>query len=275
MSTTSVSPDPVRIALAGPMGSGKTFVAEWLQRRYGSVRLRRIGFGDEVKRLVQELWDPPKKDRALLVEFATSMRIIDPAIWIKRLLATMEASPDAHWVCDDLRQDNELVALRERGWLLVRILVPEGVRRQRIRDKYPNDYEEHLSYGGHKTERDMLQTPADVFDLTIDTSDGGMWCDLLEKTVSNRWGLSPSPMETPPTSPEPSPLVLSEGARGDEQGRTLCGYAVECLLFSASVAVGVGSWLWMLRHVVLDAQANNQTAVEALLEWHRYGDAYH
>ena len=117
----------------------------------------------------------------------------------------------------------------------------------------------------------MLQTPADVFDLTIDTSDGGMWCDLLEKTVSNRWGLSPSPMETPPTSP----LVLSEGARGDEQGRTICGYAVECLLFSASVAVGVGSWLWMLQHVALDAQANNQTVVEALLEWHRYGDAYH
>ena len=42
----------------------------------------------------------------------------------------------------------------------------------------------------------MLQTPADVFDLTIDTSDGGMWCDLLEKTVSTM-GLSPSPMETP------------------------------------------------------------------------------
>ena len=118
----------------------------------------------------------------------------------------------------------------------------------------------------------MLQTPADVFDLTIDTSDGGVWCDLLEKTVSNRWGLLPSPMETPPTSPDPSPLVLSGGARGDVQGRTICGYAVECLLFSASVAVGVGSWLWMLKHVALDAQSYNQTVVEAMLEWQRYGD---
>ena len=257
---------PVRIALAGPMGSGKTFVAEWLQRRYGSLRLQRIGFGDEVKRLVQELWDPSKKDRALLVEFATSMRVIDPAIWIKRFLATIATTPNAHWVCDDLRQDNELVALRERGWVLVRILVPEGVRRQRIQDKYPDDYEEHLSYGSHKTERDMLQTPADVFDLTIDTSDGGMWCNLLEKTVYNRWGLSPTPMETPPASPNSMSRAVSPGSHV-EQGRTICGYAVECLLFSMSVVVGVGSWMWMFQKVVADAHANNQTITDAWREW--------
>ena len=263
-----MSTDPVRIALAGPMGSGKTFVAEWLQRRYSSLQLRRIGFGDEVKRLVQELWDPPKKDRALLVEFATSMRVIDPAIWIKRLLATTDAAPAAHWVCDDLRQDNELVALRERGWILVRILVPEGVRKQRIQDKYPDDFEEHLSYGGHKTERDMLQTPAEVFDLTIDTSDGGMWCDLLEKAVLNRWGLSPSPMETPPASPNSTRLPL---AVVREQGRTICGYAVECFLFSASVVVGVSSWLWMLPSVLHDVRMENRTMGEAVLEWSQFG----
>lgn len=272
MALRTSSHDPVRIALAGPMGSGKTFVAEWLQRRYGSLRLQRIGFGDEVKRLVQELWEPPKKDRALLVEFATSMRTIDPAIWIKRLLATTEATPDAHWVCDDLRQDNELTALRERGWLLVRILVPEGVRKQRIQDKYPDDYEEHLSYGNHKTERDMLQAPAETFDLTIDTSDGGMWCELLEKVVANRWGLSPSPMETPPASPEPTNASLAEAAHHDEQGRTICGYAVECILFSTSVIVGVGSWLWIVNTMVRDAHAHNQTIAEAMLEWQYFDD---
>ena len=41
------------------------------------------------------------------------------------------------------------------------------------------------------------------------------------------------------------------------------------------MAVGVGSWLWMLQQVVLDAHANNQTVGEALLEWHRDGDAHY
>lgn len=255
---------PVRIALAGPMGSGKTFVAEWLRQRYSSLDLQRIGFGDEVKRLVQELWDPPKKDRALLVEFATSMRAIDPAIWVKRLLARADAAAATHWVCDDLRQDNELAALRERGWLLVRILVPEDVRRQRLRTVYPDDYEEHMAYAQHRTEQDMLHADAAHFACTIDTSDGGMWCELLEKVIYDRWGLRPSPMmATPPASPDGSARTTP----------TVDGpQPWEWALYALSTVVGVGSWMWMLHTMVHDAHAANLTLTEVLAEWSQHTD---
>lgn len=228
---------PIRIALAGPMGSGKTFVAKWLQKRYSHLRMRRIGFGDEVKRLVHELWNPSKKDRSLLVEFGTSMRKIDSAIWIKRLFAQIDASPDTNWVCDDLRQDNELAALQEQGWLLVRILVPNNIRQERLKSKYPNDYEEHMAYANHKTENDMLNSSPDLFSCTIDTSDGGFWCEVLERAILNRWAVSPSPMLTPPASPTVTQTPMhTSGAYFQEMG----------LLFM-TLCVGLGCWLYILR----------------------------
>lgn len=225
--------EPIRIALAGPMGSGKTFVAEWLQKRYSHLQLRRIGFGDEVKRLVQELWNPGRKDRTLLVEFATSMREIDSAIWIKRMFAQMDASPNTNWVCDDLRQDNELTALQARGWLLVRILVPNHVRQKRLKSKYPNDYKEHMAYANHKTENDMLNSSPELFSCTIDTSDGGFWCEVLEKAILNHWGVSPSPMLTPPTSPH-----------AKQSSRYKLGSCIhEIGLLSITLCVGLGCCL--------------------------------
>lgn len=232
---------PIRIALAGPMASGKTFVAEWLQKRYSHLKLRRIGFGDEVKRLVQELWNPTTKDRSLLVEFATSMRNIDSAIWIKRMFAQIEASPDTNWVCDDLRQDNELVALQTQGWLLVRILVPNNIRQERLKSKYPNDYETHMAYANHKTENDMLNSSPELFSCTIDTSDDGFWCEVLERAILNHWDVTPSPMLTPPISPTVKQTSM----------QIFCSYFQEMGIMFITLCVGFGCWLYMLRQFEL------------------------
>ena len=229
----------IRIALAGPMASGKTFVAGWLQKRYSHLQLKRVGFGDEVKRVVQDLWNPVRKDRTLLVEFATSMRKIDAAIWIKRMFAQTDASPDTNWVCDDLRQDNELVALQTRGWLLVRILVPNSIRQERLKSKYPNDYEEHMAYANHKTENDMLNASPELFSCTIDTSDGGFWCEVLERAILNRWGVSPSPMLTPPISPPSKQTSMN----------TVGSHLHEMGLLCITLCMGLGCWLCMLHRI--------------------------
>ena len=190
------SREPVCIALAGPMCSGKTYVSEWLQRRYGQLQFQRIGFGDEVKRFVQLLWNPSKKDRKLLVEFATSMRAIDEDIWVNRMLQKIDHSNHQHWICDDLRQHNELSALQKRGWLLVRICVPEDVRRARLQTNYPDDYQSHLAYSQHSTENEMDETREDVFACTIDTSDEGQWSETLDTVIQDRFNVHPSSLST-------------------------------------------------------------------------------
>ena len=234
--------ESIKIAFAGQMGSGKTYVAEWLQDRYKCISLRRIGFGDEVKRLVQELWDPPKKDRPLLVNFATSMRAIDPAIWVKRLFAQTDAQPDVNWVCDDLRQDNEIAALHDRGWLLIRIAVPEDIRRQRLKLKYPNDYEDHMSYSEHRTEQDVLNADASLFACTIDTSaDNELWCKVVDKVIHDRWGICPSTLCTPPNTPPKKDQSASES---DDDFVVESSYS-ECVLLYTYATIGILGGLWM------------------------------
>ena len=236
----------VRIALAGPMGSGKTYVAEWLQRRYPSLHCKRIAFGDEVKDIVQRLWNPPKKDRARLVEFATGVRAMDPNVWINRMLATTEASPDANWICDDLRQSNEIHALRERGWLLVRILVPDEIRRERLVAKYPHDHDEHEAYAQHPTEQEVLRATPNLFACTIDTSSDRVWMDMLEKIMWERYGLRPT------NASDEGERVSSSHASPDDT-RTTTSNVFDCseISYVALVCVlGLGCWHAMLHTIV-------------------------
>lgn len=254
----------VRIALAGPMGSGKTYAAEWLQRRYPSLHCKRIAFGDEVKDIVQRLWNPPKKDRARLVEFATGVRAMDPNVWINRMLATTEATPDTNWICDDLRQSNEIHALREHGWLLVRILVPDEIRRSRLVAKYPHDHVEHEAYAQHPTEQDVLRANPNLFACTIDTSSDRVWMDMLEKIMLERYGLRPT-NESERMSPHEnhndhhSPATNNNRAEDatimlPELGcRTTTSNVFDCceISYVALVCVlGVGCWHAMLHAIV-------------------------
>lgn len=258
---------PVRIAFAGPMGSGKSYAADWLRKRYAHLHLERIGFGDEVHRIVQELWHPPQRDRALLVEFATAMRGIDPAVWMKQLLARVDANPAVHWVCDDLCQANEMTALRDAGWVIVRLSVPENVRVRRLQAMYA-DHEADTACAHHRTEPDALHAEASAFDATVDTS-CATWTTELEALMRARWGVVPVVRDD-------TAVAVHRNTSFQETGydATLSWSSVEMGLFAAMLAVGTMCWTRMFATYAHHAMHANQSMVEMLWEWERYDLAW-
>lgn len=64
------------------------------------------------------------------------MRSVLPDIWVQAVLHRVKMWPGT--VVDDMRFINEANALRDSGFVLVRIETPEEIRRERILKLYPN-----------------------------------------------------------------------------------------------------------------------------------------
>lgn len=154
---------PLRLAIAGNIASGKSTLANnivvWGERN--NMDIRRIGFGDAVKYAAQCFFNKDQtihKDRPLLLGIGTKMREIDPDVWINIVIRTVEDNPHTHWIVDDLRFHNEFEALRNAGFMLVKLDVPEHVRFGRIVSKYSNeDAEHHIRADLHESEQEVAK----------------------------------------------------------------------------------------------------------------------
>ena len=119
----------MRIALAGCMEAGKSTIAQYLADIYGFGVL---SFSDKLKfNLIDIGIDPDrlfeKKDdtaRELMQVYGQAMREQNPLHWVNFMMCGVdfgeELGTDGH-VVDDLRFVNEAEALREEGFVLVRV----------------------------------------------------------------------------------------------------------------------------------------------------------
>ena len=89
-----------------------------------------------------------KKPRAFLQDFGMMMRSYDEGVFIRRAIEDAEYDRS---VCDDLRMNDEAWALRDAGWLLVKVDLPEEKRLERVERLYP----EQKKLLGHQTECDL------------------------------------------------------------------------------------------------------------------------
>lgn len=118
----------IKIALSGKMQSGKTTVAEYLDRTYGAA-LVSIAAQLKINLLAADvneddlLYHKPPLVRELMQIYGQVMRDQDEDYWIKKALADAESWGDTFdlVVIDDLRFRNEAEKLRDDGWTLVRI----------------------------------------------------------------------------------------------------------------------------------------------------------
>lgn len=131
------------IALTGRMRSGKDAAAAYLADNYGYTR---FAFGDELKRYYHELFGPSEtKPREGYQTFGQFCRERDPDIWLRKCFEAITARErqdnvyyDMPWnahhrqpfraVISDLRQPNEYEALKNAGYVIIRITAPEALR---------------------------------------------------------------------------------------------------------------------------------------------------
>ena len=154
----------MKIAIYGPMCSGKTTVATMIQEINPKYKV--YSFGQKIKDLAKELFHMKGKDRTLLITIADKMREIDEDVWAKYIID--QTKDQTHCIIDDLRFQNELNHLNE--WKIICLEIPLDKRIQRIKELYPDNYQDHIINMEHKSETDKLSLPHDTIYLNTDIS---------------------------------------------------------------------------------------------------------
>ena len=121
----------IKIAFIGNSGSGKTTAASYLEEIYGFAV---VSFADKLKMNLIDIGVDPYVlydnrtylSRSLMQLYGEQMREQDTDHWVKEVVGTVadfEESPHFEGVAiDDLRFHNEVDALREQGFVVVRVL---------------------------------------------------------------------------------------------------------------------------------------------------------
>lgn len=112
---------PCRLALCGYMGSGKTTVAKILEEKYG---FKRYSFASKLKEILKELYGVDKahpRFREIAQSFSDATLGIDPHVWVRLLVNKIDQEKPWRIVVDDLRYVREAQALKQRGFIIVRL----------------------------------------------------------------------------------------------------------------------------------------------------------
>lgn len=152
----------MKIAIYGPMCSGKSTVASIIKELNPEYEI--YSFGQKIKDIATELFNMEGKNRSLLINIADKMRDIDEDVWVKYIMK--QINDNEYCIIDDLRFQNELNYLSE--WKIICLTTPLNIRLERIKEIYPNNYEDHIKNMQHKSETDILKLPEDTY--YIDTS---------------------------------------------------------------------------------------------------------
>jgi dephospho-CoA kinase len=147
----------MRIAFTGNLCSGKSYLAKILMKKYN---LELYSFAGKIKEIATDLFQMAQKDRLLLQNIADKMKEIDPDIWIKYLLNDIGDKDNI--IIDDLRFENEVNYLKEHGFTIIRLNVPDDIQMERIKNTYPTTYEEHIKGMSHNSESEIKNLNVDL-----------------------------------------------------------------------------------------------------------------
>ena len=161
----------MKIAISGPMGSGKTTIANLIINSNPEYKI--YSFGQKIKDIAYELFNMNKlvKDRSLLINIADKMRDIDPDVWAKYIIK--QTNSFKHCIIDDLRFQNELDILSKNDdWIYIVLHIDEKKRLDRLKKLYPENYKDHVKNMSHLSERGNLNfhTGSKVLHLNSDDS---------------------------------------------------------------------------------------------------------
>lgn len=157
-----------RVAFAGSMGSGKSFAAEKLKKIYGE-NTHILSLATAIKNLVfgNDLFD--NRDGYQMV--GTVGRTIDPESWVSILGKQITTIPnEANIIVDDVRYENEIIALHNLGFKIIYMDTPWDVRLIRIQKRLnstPPGFNDFVGWFTHESEVQLMDLPQESFDHVI------------------------------------------------------------------------------------------------------------
>jgi cytidylate kinase len=146
----------MKIAISGPMCSGKTTIANLIKELDEKYYI--YSFGQKIKDIAYELFNMDKsvKDRSLIINIAGKMRDIDPDVWAKYIMK--QTVNNNYCIIDDLRFQNELDLLeKDDEWIYIILNIDESKRINRLKKLYPDNYNDHIKNMSHISERGNLK----------------------------------------------------------------------------------------------------------------------
>jgi dephospho-CoA kinase len=130
-----------RIAFAGPMCSGKTYLANILVEKYD---YRKTCFAKLLKEVAEKLYGPINKDnigRKILQELSDDLKKWDVNLFMTHLMIELGGyirEQNCLFVVDDLRYLVEFDLLKKNGFTIIGVACSESVRLGRIFSLYPD-----------------------------------------------------------------------------------------------------------------------------------------
>lgn len=122
----------IKLGLVGKGQSGKSFVATVLRNEH---KFDKMSLQDPAKSIARRLWVYGKGQRVnweRRYKIYDAMYKLDSDVWVRYLLNRVPKTP-RDIVVDDIRYINELEMLRASGFIIVRIVRPEALRKGHIK----------------------------------------------------------------------------------------------------------------------------------------------
>jgi len=165
----------MKIAFVGKICSGKSTCCEYLKN--WDIRFEITNFAKMVKWIAYNMFFMKDKDRVLLQKIGTKMREIDKNVFVNCVIKDTKDS--SFWLLDDARYPNEINALKDNGWHIVKLLISRDLQEKRLKHTYPDTYETHLARRDHESETSQDTIPLDFFDMVIDVDNE----DVLDRII--------------------------------------------------------------------------------------------
>ena len=138
----------MKIAIIGKICSGKTTISNILLEL--NKNFKKVSFADKVKEIAIELFNMENKDRKLLQQIGTNMRLIDKNVWANYII---EKIKDYEYVViDDLRYKNEFDILKKNNFKIIKLIISNKLQITRLKNTYNINYKNHLENLNHESE---------------------------------------------------------------------------------------------------------------------------
>lgn len=121
-----------KIAIMGKAGAGKDLVADYLRDWHG---FEKFTFADGLYDICRDYYNMETKDRALLQDVGAKMREVDSNVFVNRLFNKMKDCESDKIVVSDVRFINEYNALRDAGFIFLRVEASLETRIKRIQER--------------------------------------------------------------------------------------------------------------------------------------------